>query len=149
MICKEKKKKISFMNEEIFKNTGLKKTKNRIVIYEALEKIDYPITADEIYEKLKDDDVDLSTIYRTMNSFIQVGIVKKEVNEQKENVFLLLRNEENHILVCTSCHKKVKLPGCPYHEVNEEIEKKTGFIVQDQNVEIYGLCPECQCKNKK
>ena len=84
-----------------------------------------------------------------MNSFIEAGIVKKEVNEQKENVFLLIRNEENHILVCTACHKKVKLEGCPYHKVNEEIEKKTGFIVQDQNVEIYGLCPECQNKTNK
>ncbi len=137
------------MNENLFKNTGLKKTKNRVLIYEELEKIDYPITADELYEILKAENVDLSTIYRTMNSFVEAGIVKKEVNEQKENVFLLIRNEENHILVCTSCHKKVKLEGCPYHKVNEEIEKKTGFIVQDQNVEIYGLCPECQNKSNK
>ncbi len=137
------------MNENLFKNTGLKKTKNRILIYKELEKIDYPITADELYEVLKVENVDLSTIYRTLNSFVETGIVKKEVNEQKENVFLLIRNEENHILVCTACHKKVKLVGCPYHKVNEEIEKKTGFIVQDQNVEIYGLCPECQNKTSK
>lgn len=134
------------MNNNLFESLGLKKTKNRILIYEMLEKKDYPITAEELYDSFDKKEVDLSTIYRTLKSFLDVGIVKKEVNENKENVFLLIRNEENHILVCTSCHKRVKLEGCPYHKVNEEIEKKTGFVVQDQNVEIYGICPDCQKK---
>ena len=134
------------MNNNLFESFGLKKTKNRILIYEMLEKKDYPITAEELYDSFDKKEVDLSTIYRTLKSFLDVGIVKKEVNENKENVFLLIRNEENHILVCTSCHKRVKLEGCPYHKVNEEIEKKTGFVVQDQNVEIYGICPDCQKK---
>ncbi|MBQ2070483.1 MAG: transcriptional repressor, partial [Bacilli bacterium] len=55
--------------------------------------------------------------------------------------------EDNHVLICTKCHKTVKLEGCPYHEVNEAIESQTGFVLQDHNTEIYGICPDCQNKD--
>lgn len=133
------------MEESLFTKYGLKKTQNREKIYEALKESDSPITAESLFAQF-DGRIDLSTIYRTLNTFVRVDLVKKEFNDQKENVFLLSREEDSHLLVCVKCHKKIALSGCPYHEVNESIQERTGFIVQDQNVEIYGICPDCQKK---
>ena len=126
----------------------LKNTKNRKIILEFLKKMNRPVTAEEIYFSLNKEKIDLSTIYRTLNSFYENGIVKKEVNSEKKNIFILDNNEDSHVLVCKNCHKRVPLNGCPYHKINESIEKNTGFIVEDQNTEIYGICPDCQkmCK---
>ncbi len=132
------------MNKNAFEMTGLKKTKNREKILSALEKIDFPITAEELFYSFKQKDINLSTVYRTLNSFVEAGLVKREINANKENVFSLLKDKDEHVLVCTSCHKKVVLNFCPYHEANELIQSKTGFVLQDQNTEIYGLCPDCQ-----
>ena len=136
------------MLEETFRNHGLKVTKSRIAIYKALEKKDYPCTAEELSKDIIDEDINLSTIYRTLNSFTERGLVKLEVNERKENVFSLEKDEDKHILVCKCCHKRVPIEGCPYHKVNKKIEKETGFLIEDQNTEIYGLCPDCQKKIK-
>ncbi|HBB05787.1 MAG TPA: transcriptional repressor [Firmicutes bacterium] len=132
------------MLEEQFRIYGLKVTENRLVIYRALEKEEYPCTAEELFKTIKDKNINLSTIYRTLNSFEKAKLVKREINQRKENVFSLQKNEDKHVLVCMKCHKRVPLEGCPFHTVNESIQKKTGFIVEDQNTEIYGLCPDCQ-----
>ena len=135
------------MFEELFKKHGLKVTKNRLTIYEALNKKEYPCTAEQLSKDILGEGINLSTIYRTLNSFKEKGLVKLEVNEKKENVFSLIQAEDKHILVCKICHRRIPLKGCPYHSVNEKIEKETGFLIEDQNTEIYGICPDCQ--NKK
>ena len=137
------------MKNATFESLGIKTTKHSLAIYDYLRKKDFPVTAKEIFSSLRKSGIDLSTIYRTLKTFQDCGLVKKEVNEKKENVFSLVKDEDNHILVCTKCHKRVLLHGCPYHEVNEQIEKETGFLVNDQNTEIYGLCPDCKKKLKR
>lgn len=137
------------MKKVSFENYGLKNTPNRTLIYEALAKEHYPVTAESLYLALSSEGIDLSTVYRNLNAFVKAGIVRKEVNRKKENVFSIEKEEDVHVLVCTSCHRRLPLSFCPYHEVNEKIFKDTGFLVQDQNIEIYGLCPDCLKKQGK
>ncbi len=136
------------MIEDLFKTHGLKTTKSRLAIYKALDTKTYPCTAEELSKDIQDEEINLSTIYRTLNAFVKAGLVKLEVNERKENVFSLDKKEDKHILVCKKCHKRIPLKGCPYHKVNERIEKETGFQIEDQSTEIYGLCPDCQKKQR-
>ena len=128
---------------DILKQVGLKSTKPRIDILKVLESASNPLTAEEIFSRLDNKEVDLSTVYRTLNTFKEKHIVKKEINKKKENIFSL-DGEDNHVLVCVKCHKTMILKGCPYHEANEELEKETGFLIEDHNTEIYGICPDCQ-----
>ena len=126
---------------------GLKNTKGRRQVLSILKDAEYPLKAEEIFEKAKTEGIDLSTIYRTLKTFEESKIVKKEIGSSKECVYSLLNDEDSHVLVCTCCKKRIKIKKCPYHEANEKLEKETGFLVLDQNTEIYGLCPECRKKN--
>ncbi len=135
------------MEKKLFASHGLKATKSRDAVLDVLKAANTPITAEEVYLKLQKKGFNLSTIYRTLNSFANSGLAKKEVNQNKENIYSLNNDEDSHVLVCIKCHKRVPLEGCPYHEVNEAIEQKTGFEVLDHHTEIYGVCPNCQ--NKK
>ena len=135
------------MQESLLKNHGLKITSARIAVLSVLESNHLPLSAERIYELTKKEGLNLSTVYRTLNSFVEAGLVKKEINQDKESIFSLESEEDNHVLICTKCHKTVKLEGCPYHEVNEAIESQTGFVLQDHNTEIYGICPDCQNKD--
>ena len=133
------------MSYDLLEKYNLKKTKPRIAILNVLEKAQLPLTADEVFFALKSKDINLSTVYRTLNTFVKSGLAKKEVNKEKENIFLLMHDEhdDHHVLVCVKCHKVVPLKGCPYHEANEAIETETGFVIEDHNTEIYGVCPDC------
>lgn len=136
------------MAKDLLEQYGLKKTKPRIAILNVLEKNHLPMTAEEVFFALKNKDINLSTVYRTLNSFSEAGLTKKEINKDKENIFLLVNDEheDHHVLVCVKCHKVVPLKGCPYHEINESIENETGFELEDQSTEIYGVCPDCKVK---
>ena len=132
------------MSSELLIKNNLKRTPSRIEILSVLEKASTPLTAEEIFKLLKKKDIDLSTIYRTLNIFAEANIVKKEINNNKENIFSLVKNEDKHILVCVKCHKTVVIDDCPYHEANEKIERETGFTINDHTTEIYGICPDCK-----
>ncbi len=134
------------MDDEIWKRCGLKKTKARQNILALLQSSDRPLTAEAIFASLPKDSQDLSTVYRVLSAFEKVGLAKKEINENKENVFSFAEKEDAHVLVCVQCKKRVPLDGCPFELVNQKIEQETGFLIPDQNREIYGLCPECQKK---
>lgn len=119
------------------------------MILSVLREASYPMTCEEIYGKVSRLGLNLSTVYRSLNSFAKAGLVKKETGEEKKNVFSLVTSKDHHILVCVRCHKRVELPGCPYHEANSRISASTGFQILDHSTEIYGVCPECQKKAKK
>ena len=131
-------------DEKTLREKGLKVTSARLLVHHYLSTLSSPATAESLHWKLRGKGLDLSTLYRTLNTFVTAGLVKKEVGHHKENLYSLVSEEEAHLLVCLRCGKKIPLQGCPYHEVNEAIEAQTGFHVLDHNTEIYGICPECQ-----
>lgn len=130
----------------LLKAHHLKCTPPRIAVLSILLSSPYPISAEALFGGLEDKSIHLSTVYRTLNTFVEVGLARKEINDDKENVYSLLSEDDNHVLVCIKCHKKTPLPGCPYHEANEAIEAKTGYVLLDHSTEIYGVCPECKGK---
>lgn len=130
--------------KELLRESGLKITDARLEIYHYLSTLSGPSSAEALFVRLRKKDIDLSTLYRTLNTFAGVGLVKKEVGPNKENLYSLAKEEEVHLLVCLRCGKKVPLEGCPYHEVNETLERQTGFEILDHNTEIYGICPDCR-----
>jgi len=128
----------------LLREAGLKATPARIEALRYLHSLDEPITAENLHRALASHGIDLSTLYRTLNSFVSSGIARKEVGRHKENLYSLATEEVQHLLVCLRCGKKVPLEGCPYHEVHERIEEETGFHLLDHSTEIYGICPDCQ-----
>ena len=124
----------------------LKSTKSRTEILALLKKQKSPITANEIFDKLRNRKITLSTIYRTLETFSKNGIIKKEIPQSGTAVYFLVSEEHCHILECKNCHGTIKLKYCPYDLANIKIQKDTNFKVDEENVVIYGLCKNC---NKK
>lgn len=121
----------------------LKKTKTRKCILELLKNSKLPLTANDINDKLKDKNITLSSIYRTLETFTNEDIIVKDVLSNGTAIYTLKNDEHNHYLECKNCHKKVKLPYCPYDKINDEINEKFNFEVDERNVVIYGKCKDC------
>ena len=122
---------------------GLKATPPRVTLLRCLFSLSSPTSAEGIYELLKEEGMDLSTLYRNLNALTKASLVLKEVGPSKENLYSLCQEGERHLLVCLRCGKKMPLEGCPYEEANEGIYEKTGFVVLEHKTEIYGVCPKC------
>ena len=128
------------------KDFGIKSTKSRKSILDILESSDEPLTAEDIYKQLINEGINLSTVYRTLQSLNELDIINKEIDKAGKALYMILKENHKHVLVCTKCGKKIYLKSCPYDNINKELEKTTGFKVEDHNIEIYGLCETCKKK---
>lgn len=131
----------------LLKEKNLKVTKNRKIILEALQKEENPISAEELFDKLKkENEMDLSTIYRNLNILEEKSVLLKTTNLDGLNYYQINNNKHKHFITCNNCHKKFVIKNCPVHELEEKIEKETGFIISGHNFEFTGICPDCQNK---
>lgn len=132
---------------DLLKEKNLKVTKNRKIILESLQKEENPISAEELFDKLKrENEIDLSTIYRNLNILEEKGVLLKTTNLDGINYYQINNSKHKHFLTCNNCHKKFVIEDCPVHELEEKIEKETGFIINGHNFEFTGICPDCQNK---
>ncbi|MCI5746002.1 MAG: transcriptional repressor [Erysipelotrichaceae bacterium] len=129
-----------------FKDYGLKTTDTRKKILDILNQSKDPLTAEQIYQLLEDSSVNLSTIYRSLNMFHLKGIINKDLRNDKNAVYSLKKERHQHILVCSSCHKKIYLNKCPYELLIQQVLTETGFLIENHSIELYGLCKDCQKK---
>ncbi len=125
---------------------GIKSTKGRKLILNIVENAKEPITAEDIYKQIIDEKINLSTVYRTLSSLHELHIINKEIDKDGRALYMIVKNDHKHVLICTKCGKKIYLKECPYTEINKQIEETTGFKIEDHNIELYGLCSTCKQK---
>ncbi len=125
----------------------LKKTKTRELVRALLESSNKPLSAYDIYEELKNDNITLSSIYRTLETFYNNNIIIKEISNDKVSKYSLNKKEHQHFLECRECHSSTPLDFCPYHNANKKIKNETDFVVDEHNLIIFGLCKECNKKH--
>ncbi|CAK7003061.1 hypothetical protein CIW83_13465 [Tissierella sp. P1] len=133
-------------NKEIFSKHGIKNTKQRNVILDILKKTDSPITAEEIFIRSQDSNVNMnfSTVYRILNTFVLKDIaIKTSIGEDDKNLYELNMEEHSHYLICLSCKKMIKIGHCPLEEYESQIQRNTKFHIIGHKLEIHGYCPEC------
>ena len=127
----------------------LKNTKTRELVKDVLKNSHKPLSAYEIFELLKNKNITLSSIYRTLDTFYNNNIVTKDITNDKVSKYTLLKKEHQHFLECKECHSSTALDFCPYHTANKKIKNETNFIVDEHNLIIFGLCENCNKKKKK
>lgn len=125
---------------------GIKKTKQREYVLAMLESAELPVSAIDIYNKLEEQGVPLSTIYRILEIFTEKGIAAKiAVKENGMAVYELKRNEHRHYAFCMGCHRMIVIENCPM-EVFKPALGESNFHMLGHKLEIYGYCGDCYAK---
>ncbi|NPB07192.1 MAG: transcriptional repressor [Aquificae bacterium] len=124
------------------KKLGLKITPQRLAIYEALLKAGNHPTAEEIYEEVKKKHpyISIATVYRALETFEELGLVKK-VFFSKNSAHYDVNTDEHHHIICTRCGKVEDLNVDVSLNVPREVN---GFSVLGYSVNFQGLCPNCK-----
>lgn len=135
---------------EFIKKSGLKVTRARIFILEMLSKSTMSLSAEDIYGKCKNIglNINLSTVYRCLESFEEHNIVDKFSNIDGICSYKIKGDEHKHMLTCSICHKEIEI-SCPMKQFDELVERETGFTVTEHNLQIKGVCENCKNKSKK
>jgi len=138
--------------KDLLSKKGLKSTQQRNAILEVLEQASMPITAEDIYLRLKEKNVStcLSTVYRTLDTLMSKKIVTKSIVMSENKAKFEISYEEGrhcHRLICLGCTKIVNIEECPIKEFENLVHKSTDYDVTGHKIEIYGYCPECKNKD--
>ena len=109
-------------------------------------KTKYPLSIQEIINGLGRKNVDQVTVYRTVNSFKDKGVIR-EVNLQGDLPRYELSDTENdhHHIVCTKCNRLEDFIGCEALKMEKKILSKSQNFskITGHSFDFYGLCNKC------
>lgn len=139
--------------KSILQNNGYKITKQREVVFETLlENSSEHLSPEELHliVNKKDKDIGIATVYRTLQLFEELNLVYKLNFDDNRYRYELTRDEEHqhHHLICTQCNKVEEVSYDLTSDIEESINKNYGFKVTHYVLKFFGICSQCQEKNK-
>ena len=148
---------ISFDMQELkedLKKKGYKLTPQRRAIVDTIIRNEgNHLTAEEIYDEVKKDcpEIGLATVYRTVALLEEVNLLSRlELSDGCSRYEIIHQDEEHrhHHLSCTKCNKVLEVEEDLSDELEQRVESKYKFKIQDHSVKFFGICENCMEKEK-
>ena len=133
--------------EECLHRCGLKSTRTRKLVLDALYQHGGVLTAEDIYQELigQGQGINFSTVYRILEMFTAKELTEKHyLPDSRKYGFSLRAMGHRHCLICLKCRRIVEIDHCPLAGFEAELAEKTQFDIVGHNLEWYGYCPECR-----
>lgn len=130
-------------SNSIIKKSGRRLTGPRKDIFLALSNT--PLTIQEISNNLKARNVkhDTATLYRTLELFVDLGLVNKVSLSDKLSRYELASQKHHHHLVCEGCGV-IQDVTVNDETIVDEVAQKSTFLVKRHSLEFFGFCVNCQ-----
>lgn len=129
---------------EYLKQKGYRLTKPRQELLHTLSS--YPLTVQQISDALRKKNirVDLASIYRSLELFVDMGIVHViEFGEDKKRYEIVDQDNHHHHLMCNKCGT-IEDITVNEHSLLTEISTKSNFKIDHHHLEFFGICQHCQ-----
>ena len=132
----------------LLREHGMRITKNRTRILDALLQADKPLSLDEIQSRagLKGSVPDYATVFRVMTLLESLQIAQKVHLNRSCSYYELLdpRQHYDHI-ICTECgNVTVMVDSCPVEKLERQIEQQYGYSEIRHSLEFFGKCWRCR-----
>ncbi|MBL7084652.1 MAG: transcriptional repressor [Candidatus Omnitrophica bacterium] len=139
-----------------FRGAGFRVTMPREAILEVLSKTQKHLSAEDIYLTVHKiyPTVGLTTVYRTLELLVQMGLVFKfDFGDGRARYELAIGPKgirHHHHLVCTTCGRVIDYTDFIDDEVEllqqteRGLSKKYNFNITNHVMQFYGLCDKCK-----
>lgn len=126
-------------------NVSLRATPARIAVMDLLEHAQAPLDIQMIKDYLDEKQVvvDDATVFRIMHLFTQKGLTKQISFHEGKFRYELANKPDHHHLVCRLCATIEDFSDCAIPDLEQDIMRKKGFVVEHHSLEFYGLCRNC------
>ncbi len=136
--------------KQLCNETGIKLTHQRLEIFrELMAANDHP-SAEQIHKRIhkKLPTIAIDTVYRTLATFDELGLVKK-LHVLNERTLFDNNLKVHHHFICTRCKKVEDLYWSDFDK-SQLPESVTDFgEIQSRHLEIHGVCQKCLDTLKK
>lgn len=130
---------------EALRAAGLRPTRPRVAIVEALERRQRAVSAQELFFAFrgKTGAPGLATIYRTLSALAEGGVVET-FHKGDEALFRLCGDAHHHHLVCNECGLVEEIEAAEVEAWVARVSRRRSFTVTAHRADIYGLCATCR-----
>ncbi|MGB5919705.1 Fur family transcriptional regulator [Arcobacter sp.] len=134
--------------KKIVKQKGLKYTEQREIVLEVLLNAKGHLTAEEIYNEVKnanpDSNIGIATVYRSLSFLEEVHLITSitfgtDGKKYESNT----KNHHDH-LICVSCGKIVEFMDEEIEKRQSKVAKENGFVITNHVMQLLGKCSDCQ-----
>ncbi len=126
---------------------GLRITEpRRLVCAVIATRHDEHLTAATIFEGVQsegDGELDMATVYRTLDVLEEAGVVKHGHIGHGPTVYHLTDEPEHQHLVCSECGRTEAISSDDIGALVDGITQRTGFVPNIEHFALTGLCHEC------
>jgi Fur family ferric uptake transcriptional regulator len=125
---------------------GLNRTEIKTQILVQLSKSKKPLSASELHQKLGADSCNISSVFRSLTQFQEIGLVR-ELNLGEDFFRFELVNLEDshhhhHHVRCRDCGDIKLIENCDLSNF-EKMIAKMGFKQTEHTLEFTGVCGKC------
>jgi Fur family transcriptional regulator, ferric uptake regulator len=130
--------------EHALREAGLRATRQRLTVLEALRGREGSVTAQDLHMELRQsgEPVGLTTVYRTLASLAEAGFLDT-FNREGEQAFRLCGDAHHHHLVCETCNKVEEITAEEVERWVSQVAETRGFTVTGHRADIFGVCADC------
>lgn len=144
---------------ELLRNRGLRRMPSRIAVLAVLEPVDGHLSVAEIHQRLLgtppgsgkggDQPPDLATVYRTVTTLVEQGVLHALAVEGGVTTYGLAEKPHHHA-VCTDCGTIIEVPANRLSAALEHAIEGSSFTLSEQaGLTLHGRCPDCQRHGKR
>jgi Fur family ferric uptake transcriptional regulator len=137
--------------EDYLRAHGQKMTRPRRVILEAFLGTEGHLTIDDILREAKKIDAGIgqATVFRTIRLIAAAGLAREALQEDGARTFEHLADHPHHDhLLCVGCGRIIEFLSPLIEKEQQKIFVRYGFEPRGHMMELLGLCPECQAKER-
>lgn len=130
---------------ERLRRTGQRVTPQRVTVADALVASRRPVSAQELYERLRRTHPGLgrATVFRTLETLVAAGAARRFERAGHVHAYVSCRPGHHHHLVCTRCGRVTEIGEEYVRPLGERAAREHGFEVDDARVDFYGRCAAC------
>jgi len=129
---------------------GYRITPQREMIIQALASAGGHVTAETIFEQVKDRSsaVNIATVYRTLETLVVEGLISRTNLRNGLAVYVTNQHGPHIHLVCRQCGGLIVMAPAGMVPLVEQIQAEHHFTADLQHLSLSGLCASCLEKAK-
>jgi Fur family ferric uptake transcriptional regulator len=134
------------LEKKMLKKPGGRLTSQRSLIFDIISKGGGHLDAAEIYAEAwrRMPGISLSTVYRAMSKFKELGLVEECHLGQEHHHYKTLQNGGHFHLVCLGCGAVIEFEYPLIKRVRDEVDRARGFKIVNAEVNLSGYCSKCR-----
>lgn len=124
---------------------GYRATAARRAVIELISDRDGHFTAADLVEDASERGLGIgrATIFRTLDVLTELRAVERLDLPTGEHAYVACEPIHHHHVVCSRCGRSSDADDAGLRAVVRDIERQTGYRIDEHRLELFGYCPDC------